>query len=291
MTHEEDLEKLEKRRMDRESGKQVEPGPVLWRMQRKDGNIIWLETSSTSLPLVEGENEHRVLSLSRDVTERVERERELEAARDRLSRQAEELSELAVRLEEERERAEEANVAKSQFLAKMSHELRTPMTGVLGMVDLLNQTDVSTEQHDMLNTLHRSANALLDLLNDILDVSKIEAGELDIEEVDFRLSDVVRDVRQLFEPTLSAKGLTFAVNVAEDTQDVLRGDPTRLRQVLLNLIGNAAKFTETGGSRFPSHNKGILPSSLRSELRWQIPVLASHRKIRTACSSRSPRQR
>lgn len=247
MTVEEDVEKLEQRRDDRQAGRYVETKPLLWRMRRKDGQVIWLETSSTSLPLAEGETDHRVMSMSRNVTDRVERERELEAARDRLTRQAEELSELAMRLEEERERAEEANVAKSQFLAKMSHELRTPMTGVLGMVDLLNQTSVDESQQDMLNALHRSASALLDLLNDILDVSKIEAGELELETVDFRLSSVLQDVRELFQPVLSTKGLTFTVNVEDTAVDVLHGDPTRLRQVLLNLIGNANKFTESGG--------------------------------------------
>lgn len=247
MTYEEDLPAIEQRRADRAAGIESDGSPLLWRIRRKDGRIIWLETSSSVLPTKQGENEHRVLALSRDVTDRVERERELEAARDRLTRQAEELSELAVRLEDERKRAEEANVAKSQFLAMMSHELRTPMTGVLGMVDLLNKTRVTKTQRDMLATLQRSASALLELLNDVLDFSKIEAGEFDLEVVDFRLSTVLKDVGKLFEPVLSAKGLSFAVEVAADTQDVLRGDPTRLRQVLLNLVGNAHKFTEEGG--------------------------------------------
>ena len=247
MTHEEDIQQLEKRRQDRNAGNYVDTTPLLWRKRRKDGQIFWLETSSTSLPLVDGETKHRVLSMSRDVTERVERERELEAARDHSKQQAEELSELAIRLEEERERAENANLAKSQFLAMMSHELRTPMTGVIGMVDLLNQTQVDQAQKDMLAALHRSATALLDLLNDIQDMSKIESGELVLENVDFRLSTVLMDVQELFKPVLSAKGLTFSLDIADGGQDVLRGDPTRVRQVLLNLIGNANKFTETGG--------------------------------------------
>ncbi len=247
LTYEDDKEKIDQRRMARASGKEKAGSSLLWRLRRKDGHVIWLETSSSTLPLKEGEFQPRVLSMSRDVTDRVEREREMEAAQDRLTRQAQELSELAIRLEEERERAEDANIAKSQFLAMMSHELRTPMTGVLGMVDLLNRTKVDDSQRDMLKTLHRSASALLELLNDILDFSKIEAGELELEIIDFRLSDLMRDVGELFDPVLSLKGLTLNVNINEGVDDVVRGDPTRLRQVLLNLIGNANKFTEAGG--------------------------------------------
>ncbi len=247
MTFEDDLPHLEQRRIERAANPEAEFGSLLWRMRRKDGHIIWLETLTSTLPLREHETVHRVLSTSRDVTDRVEYEREIETARDRLSQQADELSELAIRLEQEREKAEAANVAKSQFLAMMSHELRTPMTGVLGMVDLLNRTKVTESQGDMLNTLHRSATALLELLNDILDFSKIEAGEFDLESVDFRMSILMDDVRDLFAPVLSAKGLSLAIDIQEGGEDVLCGDPTRLRQVLLNLIGNANKFTETGG--------------------------------------------
>lgn len=247
MTFEEDLPLLVQRQKERAENPDRNFGSLLWRMRRKDGRVIWLETLTSNLPLREHETVHRVLSTSRDVTDRVEREREIEAARDRLSRQAEELSELAIRLEQERERAEEANLAKSQFLAMMSHELRTPMTGVLGMVDLLNKTEVTATQQDMLSTLHRSATALLELLNDILDFSKIEAGEFDLEITDFRLSTLMDDVRDLFGPALSAKGLSLDIEFKGNIEDVVRGDPARLRQVLLNLIGNANKFTESGG--------------------------------------------
>jgi len=247
MVYEDDVEALVKIRKDREAGKEVGDVPFLWRLRRKDERLIWLETSTSELPIREGESGPRVLSMSRDVTDRVERERELEAARDRLTRQAEELRELAGRLDRERKRAEQANLAKSQFLAMMSHELRTPMTGVLGMVDLIRGTKVEPEQMEMLTTLHRSATALLDLLNDILDFSKIEAGELELEQVDFRLSAILDDVSGLFEPMLSAKGLVLHFERPKHGSDVLRGDPTRIRQVLINLIGNGAKFTTKGG--------------------------------------------
>jgi PAS domain S-box-containing protein len=266
LIYEDDLLGLEEARQRRESGAPVGDAPMRWRLRRKDGRLIWLETTISELPRLEDETGSRVLSISRDVTDRVERERELEAARDRLTRQAGELTELAARrdrltlqageltelaarLDQERDRAEKANVAKSQFLAMMSHELRTPMTGVLGMVDLLTGTKVDDHQKDLLSTLHRSASALLDLLNDILDFSKIEAGELELEIVDFSMSSIVKDVRELFDPVLSAKGLNLAVTMDGVDEDVLRGDPTRIRQVLMNLIGNASKFTEVGGVR------------------------------------------
>ncbi len=221
-------------------------GVNVWRMRRKDGTTIWVESTSTRVPPVEGQKGYAVVSALRNVSERVERESELSAARDRLKNQADELTILAQNLEMERERAEQANAAKSQFLAMMSHELRTPMTGVLGMTDLLLLSKLTGEQEELTTLLQRSARSLLDLLNDVLDFSKIEAGQLDIESIPFDLSEVLSDVVSLFTPTAGGKGVNLETRFPNSYWNVVKGDPKRLRQVLSNLVGNALKFTEKG---------------------------------------------
>ena len=145
-----------------------------------------------------------------------------------------------------RRAAERANAAKSAFLTNMSHELRTPMTGILGMCDLLLASEQTPEQKSMTETLERSARSFLELLNDLLDLAKIEAGRMDIDVSDFRVSQVMKDVQEFFAPVMSQKGLVFSVQCASADYDVLSGDPKRLRQVLFNLVGNALKFTDEG---------------------------------------------
>ncbi len=143
--------------------------------------------------------------------------------------------------------AEQASAAKSAFLANMSHELRTPMTGIMGMCDLLLASQQTPEQKNITETLERSARSFLELLNDLLDLAKIEAGRMDIDTTDFRLSLVMKDVLEFFAPAMSQKGLTFTVEWDPTRYDVLNGDPKRLRQILFNLVGNALKFTDSGG--------------------------------------------
>ena len=142
--------------------------------------------------------------------------------------------------------AEQASKAKSEFLANMSHEIRTPMNGIIGMAQLLAYTRLSTEQHDYLNIICQSADALLDLLNDILDFSKIEAGKLELDEVDFRLGDCIGKTGQTLATNASAKGLELACRIDPELPDGVIGDPGRLRQILMNLAGNAIKFTQEG---------------------------------------------
>ncbi|MDP9455960.1 MAG: hypothetical protein CYG60_22785 [Actinobacteria bacterium] len=207
------------------AGRKIEEitgGVHLAEHRRKDGTTFPVEVRVAP---VDYGGERMMLASARDITE---------------------LKRTTQALGEAKEAAEEAARVKSDFLANMSHEIRTPMNGVIGMTGLLLDTDLDDEQREYTETVRSSGENLLTIINDILDFSKIEAGKMDIETIDFDLRSAVEETVGLLAERAHGKGLELASLVEADVPTALRGDPGRIRQVLVNLLGNAVKFTEEG---------------------------------------------
>ena len=209
----------------------------------KDGSLISSEVAATIM-LDEQGRPWRILGVTRDISERKQAEAALENYRAQLERKVDERT---AALSVAKEAAETASRAKSTFLANMSHELRTPMNAIMGMTDLALRRATDERQRDQLTKVVQASSHLLGVINDILDISKIEADRLVLENTVFRLGAVVDNLRPLVEGQAAEKGLHFAIDLPPDLADLaLAGDPLRLGQILLNLTANAIKFTAEG---------------------------------------------
>jgi two-component system sensor histidine kinase/response regulator len=207
---------------------------VVW----PDGHSTWVLANKAPLRDRQG---HIIgtMGISHDITERKLAEREL-------ATKAEELARANAALERLAEAAKAASQAKGDFLANMSHEIRTPLNGIMGMTDLALETELTSEQREYIETVKLSADSLLTVINDVLDFSKIEAGKMDLEEIEFDLYECIEGALKTLALRADEKGLELLCEVSPDVKETLAGDPGRLRQVLINLIGNALKFTSEG---------------------------------------------
>ncbi len=231
MIHPDDIDALRKAEEELQNlGRAI----ITARNRRKDGTYIWVETTWEKI-VNSKSGELELVAIARDVTERVEAQEALRAAM-----QAAETARI---------RADAANQAKSQFLANMSHEIRTPINGIMGMSHLLLETSLTDEQLNYAKTITACGTSLLALINDILDLSKLEAGGMVLERVPFDLAALVETVISMMTPLARDKNLELSARISDDARGSYIGDPMRLRQALINLVGNAIKFTELGSVR------------------------------------------
>ena len=211
---------------------------MVQRFRHKLGHDVHILTRGIKMKDEEG-RVTRVVGVHTDVTE-------LLSAQEELRHQAASLATLARDLEEQRRTADAANTAKSQFLATMSHEIRTPMNGIIGMLSLMLDSKLNPDQKRWASTALDSAETLLTIINDILDLSKLDAGKTETELLDFDVAGLIDGVTALLKVRATAKGIALRTDIAANVPRWLKSDPTRLRQILFNLIGNAVKFTQRG---------------------------------------------
>ncbi|MEI8570751.1 response regulator [Methylomonas sp. LW13] len=213
------------------------------RMRHANGSYRWISVKAFCVQRGEDGMVSRILGIRMDITDSKRYEVELEHYKNHLEHL---VNERTTELLDARKQAESANLAKSDFLANMSHEIRTPMNAIIGLTQLALDTELNRKQHDYLSKVLNSSRALLGILNDILDYSKIEAGRIDIEAIEFSLEDILRATADLFSIRADEKGLELFIDIAQDVPDQLQGDPLRLSQIINNLVGNAIKFTHQG---------------------------------------------
>ena len=232
---------------------------------RRDGSRFWANINAITIKNRDGSIKQFEGSIE-DITERIEKQKAMQ----------------------EREKAEAATEAKSDFLASMSHEIRTPMNGVMGMVELLESTDLDEKQRHYTSTIHSSGQALLHIINDILDYTKIEAGKLEIEHIHFNLISLIDECISIFASKSAVTGVDLIIDIDPELPLTLNSDPTRLRQILLNLLSNAFKFTHKGQIKlivrahqfddtkiyFAVKDSGIGLSSSQQEILFQSYVQA-----------------
>jgi two-component system sensor histidine kinase/response regulator len=220
-----------------------------WRGQfknkKKNGESYWESAYISPIRNEQGFITH-FLAIKEDITERRRSDEKLEEANSELEAINEQLEQAIERANRLAFAAEAANISKSEFLANMSHEIRTPLNGIIGMTELALDTELSAEQQEYLKVVKASADSLLTLINDILDFSKIEAKKLDLDSMDFDLRDTLVDTLKTLAFRAHEKSLELTCHVLHDVPEGLVGDPGRLRQIVVNLISNAIKFTDTG---------------------------------------------
>ncbi|MFA5180266.1 MAG: PAS domain S-box protein [Syntrophales bacterium] len=214
-----------------------------YRLITRDGRSLWVEGIGTSIPFRGGTAD---LACLRDITRRKQAEEELRLVNENLEERNRQLQDSLERVNQLALAAQAANVAKSQFLANMSHEIRTPMNSIIGYADMLIETKLNPDQADYLRTIKRSGDVLLSLIDDILDLSKIETSNVHLEMDDFDPELMIYEACDLISPRLADKPVELFCRIADETPARVKGDPARFRQVLLNLLGNAVKFTEAG---------------------------------------------
>jgi PAS domain S-box-containing protein len=251
---------------------EIESFQIEKRYLHKDGHVVWAITSASVVRDVQGKPWY-LFAQVQDITERKRAQEELQKAHDelevRVAERTAELSKTNVLLQEAKEAAEAANRAKSEFLARMSHELRTPLNSILGYAQIFQRDkSLSASQKDGAAIIQKSGEHLLSLINEILDLSKIEARQMGLRTVDFRLPEFLKDLAEICRIRAEEKGLSFIYQQLSSLPAAMRGDEQRLRQVLINLLGNAVRFTEQGGVALKVGYHEILPG--QAKIRFQV---------------------